>query len=114
MTPTQHSQQPIDLPEREQQARTLGQQFGPFEAENFDYFTDTATYANVVLPRLRELAGFDDSGVGTHTVDRTIVATDDRHSEPFEVNASDVLDGMVDAFIAGAHDDTGTAAEDLQ
>jgi hypothetical protein len=37
-------------------------------SENFSHYTETARWANAILPQLRALAGYDDpAGHGTHT-----------------------------------------------
>jgi hypothetical protein len=57
-------------------------------SESFSYFTDSARWANSLLPRLRSLAGYDDTtGVGTYT--------DPAGSPP------DALDELVGAYRDG-------------
>ena len=52
----------------------------PVDPEEFDlsYFTESAEYANTILPRLRQFAGYEDGGYGTYTDPAdTLVVTDD-------------------------------------
>lgn len=69
-----------------EQARELGEREGPLA---FDGFSQSARYANVVLPELRRLAGYEDAtGAGTYT-------------EPGDPH---LLDECVSAFIEAATD----------
>jgi len=44
------------------------QEAGQAVSESFSHYTDTARWANTILPQLRALAGYDDPmGVGTYT-----------------------------------------------
>lgn len=53
----------------ETEARELAQAYAEKynEGLDFEYWTESAEYANNVLPRLRAIAGYDDAGYGTYT-----------------------------------------------
>ena len=73
------------------------------------HFYDTAAHANHVLPRLRSMAGFDDTGPGTFTVERQIAAIEPGCEEdepaPAELVSSRILfDTLFNAWERGALD----------
>ena len=75
------------------------------EEDNWDFshYTDTAEYANRVLPSLRQYAGYGEGvGPGTHTANREVLLETDEGS--VETTAQRVLDTLVDAFETGARD----------
>jgi hypothetical protein len=81
------------------------------ESEDFDLapFQDSATYANHVLPNLRAMAGFGDSGHGTHTENRKVAAIkpgceEDEPAEAELLASRHLIDELTNAWTAGAHD----------
>jgi hypothetical protein len=60
---------------------------------NMGYLYDTARWANILLPKLRSMAGYEDSGYGTWT-ELTGEAQD---MAPY------VLDDLISAFEAGLY-----------
>lgn len=87
-------------------------------AEGFTFapFTDSATWANTVLPSLRARAGFEDSGHGTYRVDRqvAVIAEGDEDDEPADaelVFTQWVFGRLVDEYRRGAHDAADAAVE---
>lgn len=91
--------------------RFEGQELDAEVADEWDYsyFTETATYSNIVQPALRAIAGYGDSGTGTYTENRTIVLVDaaDLDDEPTvgdEYNAKDFSQVLYDRFADGARD----------
>lgn len=76
---------------------------------SLDGFTDSATYANHVLPGLRQMAGYDDSGHGTYTQEREVAAIiagreEDEPAEATLVSSYKVYDRLVEAWRGGALD----------
>jgi hypothetical protein len=72
-------------------------------------FTDSAEYANHVLPGLRSMAGFDDSGPGTWTIEREVAAIhpgceEDEPAEAELVSSRQVFEELVNAWRGGALD----------
>lgn len=79
------------------------------EEPTLDHFYGTAAHANIVLPNLRSMAGYDDTGPGTYTVDRKVAAIEPGCEEddqaPAElVSASTVFDTLFQAWQLGAYD----------
>ena len=88
--------QPMDPPEDEDDL-------------NLAPFHDSARYANHILPDLRAMAGFDDSGHGTYQTNRRVAAIkpgceEDEPAEADLLDASDVFDRLVSAWNTGALD----------
>lgn len=87
---------------------------GPDAEPDLAGFQDSARYANHILPKLRAMAGFEDSGHGTFQKDRKVAAIEpgneeDRPAEAELVDASTVFHALVDAWSTGARDGmTGT------
>jgi len=91
-------------------------------AINLDLYTQSAEWANNILPALRAMAGYSDPmGVGTYTTlegDLEVIDPEryeDRDVKRIEGRAEDIapeiLDGLVDEFFQGAWD--GATAETL-
>jgi hypothetical protein len=89
---------------------------------NLDMFTETAEWANSILPALRAMAGYSDGmGVGTYnTLEGTLEVVDPESYKDQEVKrvtgkaediAPEILDGLVSEFFQGAWD--GATAETL-
>lgn len=86
----------------------------PREEIDMSFFTDTAEYANTVLPRLRRLAGFGDSGFGTYTEVRDVIGVSQEAAAELAADAGwidadvidswDLFDDLVDEFHDGASD----------
>lgn len=81
-----------------------------YEGEEFDLapFTDSAEYANHILPRLRALAGFEDSGYGTYTGNRDIVIVSESDLEDMPISGDlteshYLYNELVDEFRNGAY-----------
>lgn len=79
------------------------------EEVRLDGFTQSATYANHVLPGLRSMAGYDDSGPGTYTIERQVAAImpgceEDEPAEAELVSSNYVFEELVDAWRSGAYD----------
>jgi len=81
------------------------------ETEDFDFapFTDSARWANIILPKLRAMAGFDDRGHGTYRESRQVAAIEPgcEEDEPAEAELMDcsfVFEELSDAFRKGAYD----------
>lgn len=79
-------------------------------AEDVDpaYFTDSAAWANHVLPTLRCMSGYRDSGMGTWQVDGevAVIQDGDEGDEPAGATtmlASDFQDRVVDAWYNGVY-----------
>ena len=79
-------------------------------AEDVDpaYFTDSAAWANHVLPTLRCMSGYRDRGRGTYQVDGTIalIRDGDELDEPADADvilASDFQGAVVDAWYNGVY-----------
>lgn len=74
-----------------------------------DGFREGSTYANHVLPGLRSMAGYDDSGPGTWTVDREVAAIhrgceEDEPATADLVHCERVFNALVKAWTDGALD----------
>jgi len=89
---------------------------------NLDLYTQSAEWANNILPALRAMAGYSDPmGVGTYTTlegDLEVIDPErykDRDVKRIEGRAEDIapeiLDGLVDEFFQGAWN--GATAETL-
>lgn len=70
-------------------------------------FRQTARWANIIAPKLRAAAGYDDAGHGTYQEDRkvAVVAPGDEDDEPADAELVDsryVYDDLMAAFDAGA------------
>ena len=81
------------------------------EAENFEfrYFTDTARWANFILPKLRAMAGYADTAGGTYTDERRIAAIrpgceEDTPAEARLIDGHHLFTSLVDAYRTGAYD----------
>lgn len=82
------------------------------EEWGFHYFTESAEWANNVLPKLRAMAGYDDTedgGVyaGTYQVERRVVLVEEPRDEPAEgdiINGRYLHDELVDCYRDGAND----------
>lgn len=75
--------------------------------EVVDHFTETATWANHVHPKLRAMAGFKDRGMGTYTVARQVALippenADDEPAEAELVDSTWLVNELVDEFREGA------------
>jgi hypothetical protein len=80
-------------------------------------FKSGAYYINVLLPELRALAGFADTGTGTYTIDRPVAAIvsgteDDRPMSAVRMSSNDMLTMIIQAWDGGAH--TQLAGDDPQ
>jgi len=89
---------------------------------NLDLYTQSAEWANNILPALRAMAGYSDPmGVGTYnTLEGDLEVIDPERYEDRDVKriegraediAPEILDGLVDEFFQGAWD--GATAETL-
>ena len=72
-------------------------------------FKDGARWCNSLLPTLRSMAGFDDSGPGTYTIERKVAAIhpgceEDEPAEAVLVPSQRVFDCLIEAWRDGAHD----------
>jgi len=72
------------------------------------YFSDSAAWANHVLPTLRCMSGYRDDGYGTWQVDGEIALVengdeDDEPAEAVTMLASDLQSEVVDAWYEGAY-----------
>ena len=83
----------------------------PPEDEEMDLapFHDGARYCNHILPKLRAMAGYADSGHGTYQEHRQVAAihTGCEEDEPAEADlmaASEVFEQLADAWNTGALD----------
>lgn len=81
------------------------------ETGEFDFsgFTDSAEYANSVLPDLRAMAGFADHGHGTYQERRRVAAThpgceEDEPAEADLMDAGALHSELADAYRKGAVD----------
>ena len=81
------------------------------ETENFEfrYFTDTARWANHILPKLRAMAGYADTAGGTYTDERRIAAIhpgceEDTPAEARLIDGHHLFRSLVDAYRTGAYD----------
>ena len=89
---------------------------------DLDGFQSGGIYANHTLPRLRQLAGHDDAGYGTHTVDREVMILSQDSIEELGADAgwvnadtapaSMILDELIEAWEAGVYDAIGGAEPD--
>lgn len=75
---------------------------------DFENFTQTDIYASNVLPKLRCLAGYGDTGVGTWQVERDVAVLpvgteDDLPAEAEVVRSSEFVEELVDAWREGAN-----------
>jgi len=71
--------------------------------------TDSARYANIILPGLRQMSGYADAGAGTYAYTRDVVAVDGEVAYQYvtdadEVASSELLDEVVSEFFNGAND----------
>jgi len=71
--------------------------------------TDSARYANIILPALRQMSGYADAGAGTYAYTRDVVAVGQEVAHQYvtegdEVASSELLDEVVSKFFEGAHD----------
>jgi hypothetical protein len=90
-------------------ARFADQELPDDEMPSLEGFTQSAAYANHVLPGLRSMAGFDDSGPGTYTIERKVAAIhpgceEDEPAEAVLVPSQRVFDCLIEAWRDGAHD----------
>ena len=74
---------------------------------------DTARAANVIMPGLRQMAGYADAGAGTYTYTRDVVVVGQEVgiqyvTEGDDMSSAEVLDMVVSKFYEGA--DEGAAA----
>ena len=72
-------------------------------------FTDSARYANIILPGLRQMSGYADAGAGTYAYTRDVVAVGQGVAHQYvtkgdEVASSELLDEVVSKFFEGAND----------
>lgn len=79
---------------------------GNADATPYD-ITGTDTYANIILPGLREMAGYEDAGAGTFTLmtDVVVVTPPVGYKYVTEgelVSSAQFLDEVVGAFFEGA------------
>jgi len=70
--------------------------------------SDSAWFANHLLPRLRCMAGFEDNVGGTYNVSREVAliptgCEDDRPSEAERLDSDDVYRELVDCWYEGAY-----------
>jgi hypothetical protein len=73
------------------------------------FITGSARYANIIAPGLRAMAGYDDNGFGTYTVDRQVAAIrpgceEDQPALADLTDASVIFDELHAAYFRGAHD----------
>lgn len=106
----------VRLAYRIEEAYSMGHdEFSEVEADSaedveFSYFTDSARWANVVLPRLRAMSGYGHRGRGSsHTVQRqvAVIHSGCEEDEPAEADLREcfrILDAMIDAYRMGAID----------
>lgn len=98
----------IDMAETRKEAYEMG--FDRFkglsgeETEEFTFepFTQSAEWANTILPRLRAMAGYSDSGYGTYTEENTVLVTSEDPSA--ERESRYLFDELVDMYRNGAYD----------
>jgi len=81
----------------------------PDEEFEFGHFTDSARWANHILPSLRAMAGYADSAGGTYTVERQIAAIkpgceEDEPADAELMEGRHLFDRLVDAYRTGAYD----------
>jgi len=107
----------LDLGEAESEAFGMGcQEFDGVDVDDCDQIidfdagsiTDSARYANIILPCLRALAGMGDDGTGCYTEDREVAvippeARGDLPADGFTTNADYLVSRLVDAFFEGAY-----------
>lgn len=85
------------------------------ETEDFDFapFTDSAEWANHILPRLRATAGYDDvendeqTRTGTYQIENQIVLVEEPDDEPAVGELTDghfFFEDLVDCYRSGAYD----------
>lgn len=79
------------------------------EDPEIHHFKESAKWANTVAPRLRAMAGFEDSKGGTYTKHRQVAAIkpgceDDEPAEAELVDARHIYEELVDAWDMGARD----------
>lgn len=82
---------------------------GPDADPDLSGFTDSARYANHVLPDLRAMSGFEDNKGGTYTVNRRVAAIkpgceEDEPAEAELTEAQYVFEELVSAWRMGAYD----------
>jgi len=99
----------------EQEAYEMGYErfdrMDPVPADGFDLsgFQGSATYANHVLPSLRALAGFEDTGHGTYQQNQTVALVDEADLEDNPIDADETMANeyfqtLMDEWRAGAYD----------
>lgn len=71
--------------------------------------TDSARYANIILPGLRQMSGYADAGAGTYAYTRDVVAVGQGVAHQYvtegdEVASSELLDEVVSKFFEGANE----------
>jgi hypothetical protein len=81
---------------------------------SLDPFYDTAEYSNRVLPGLRAMAGYEDRGHGTYTIERDVAAIspgceEDEPADALLVSCAEVYEALTDAWSGGAWDAMGGA-----
>jgi hypothetical protein len=83
----------------------------PSDPEDFDIspYYDSAAYSNHVLPALRRIAGYDDNGTGTFTVERPVALIevyeeDDSHVEAQKVSSEELFDELHSEWLDGVYD----------
>ena len=99
-----------------EEAYSMGHsEFSDVEADSaddveFHHFTENARWSNVILPKLRAMAGFGHSGRGSsHTENRQVAAIlpgceEDEPAEADLVESRHILDSLIDAYRMGALD----------
>lgn len=74
----------------------------------FSHFTESATWANTVAPRLRSMAGYDDEGYGTYQTPVPIVLVSEPDDDPATGQLLEepwhFLDELVESYQSGAFD----------
>jgi len=75
-------------------------------AESLHHFQESATWANTVAPRLRELAGFEDAGYGTFQQAPSGEAQD-RFDSLLDSYTEGYTDRVLEAWEAQQSDSTG-------
>jgi hypothetical protein len=79
------------------------------EEIEFSHFTGSARWANIIAPKLRAMAGYDDRGHGTYQEERQIAAIkpgceEDEPAEAHLMDAFHLYDSLTDAYRMGAYD----------
>lgn len=79
------------------------------EMRPFEGLHGSAQWSNRYLPQLREMAGYDDNGMGTYTTVRDVQPSDGSVCRSY-----DILDELIDKFHMGAVDEIVEAQNAMQ